>query len=123
MTFDDRDSFFFLTSKVVIIWIYLLLDTRVPEAKHVPHDLVRTGKQCLENRIGRRRAPAGDERAEAEDGLARHALVCLAATIYRQSPGRCCFSQVWLGAWGPARIFVGAASWTERWFLAQNTGA
>ena len=111
MIFDDRDSFFFLTSKVVIIWIYLLLDTRVPEAKHVPHDLVRTGKQCLENRIGRRRAPAGDERAEAEDGLARHALVRAPRVRLVDAVS------VWLGAWGPVvfssarRRGLGAGSW------------
>ena len=49
--------------------------TRAPEAQHVPDDLVGTGEPGVEQGVGRLRAFARDEGAQAEDGLARHALV------------------------------------------------
>ena len=41
----------------------------------MPDDFVGTGEERGEQGVGRRRAFASDERAQAEDGLARHALV------------------------------------------------
>ena len=41
----------------------------------MPDDLVGTGKQGGEQGVGHRRALASDEGPQAEDGLARHALV------------------------------------------------
>ena len=41
----------------------------------MPDDLVGAGEQGIEQGVGRRRAFASDERAQAEDGLARHAFV------------------------------------------------
>ena len=41
----------------------------------MPDDLVGTGEQGVEQGVGRRRAFACDEGPQAEDGLARHALV------------------------------------------------
>ena len=41
----------------------------------MPDDLVGAGEQGVEEGVGRRRAFACDEGPQAEDGLARHALV------------------------------------------------
>ena len=52
-----------------------LRDACAPEAQHVPDDLVGTGEQGVEEGVGGLRAFARDEGPQAEDGLARHALV------------------------------------------------